>query len=453
MPRCIVGDARRATQPVTSGARLEELRLAAIEARIDAELALGRHDQLIPELEALAQRHPTRERLQGQLMLALYRAGRQADALEAYRRARRSLHDELGIEPGAPLRDLERGILNQDESLAAPHGAAKRAPGRTRARPMLLVAAGVVLAALAATLVLSTRDSSGGLSAVPPNHVGVIDPASGEVVAAVPVGIRPGPVTVGIGSIWVGNLDDRSLTRIDPLRRAAAATLSLDRRTPTGLDVGAGSVWVAHGRSGELSRVEPRFGEITRVVVTERPYAAPFGSVSFDAGLVWAVYGDSTLARMRASGRLSGSTLAGGSPSGVIAGEGAVWVANSGGASVERFDPITFEEGPVRVVSVGRQPVALALGAGALWVANRADDTVTRIDPDTNASVFTVPVGDEPVAIAVGAGAVWVANAGDGTVSQIDPSANEVVRVFDIGNPATGIAVGAGVVWVTVQSP
>jgi YVTN family beta-propeller protein len=439
----------------TEVARLEELRLAAIESRIDGELALGRHAQLIPELEALVQRHPSRERLQGQLMLALYRSGRQADALEAYRRARRALHDELGIEPGTRLRELERSILNQDESLSAQDVRADDPTRRTlRPRPIVLVAAGVVLAAIAAALVVLTHNSSGGLSVVPPNHVGVIDPTRGQVVAAVPVGIRPGPVTAGVGSVWVGNVDDRSLTRVDPVRRTAAATVSLDRRTPTGLTVGAGSVWVAHGRSGELSRVEPRFGEIARVVITERPYAAPYGSVSFEGGLVWAAYGDSTLARIRASvSRVTGSTLTGGSAAGVVVGGNAVWVANAGAATVERFDPITFEQGPVRAVSVGRRPVALALGAGALWVANRADDTVTRIDPDTNASVFTVRVGDEPVAVAVGAGAVWVANAGDGSVSQIDPDSNEVVRTIDVGNPVAGIAVGAGVVWVTVQSP
>ena len=292
-------------------------------------------------------------------------------------------------------------ILNQDASLAAPRTPVEDRPRRLQRRWTLLVAAGAVLAALAAGLVVATRKSQGGLSTVPPNHVGVIDPSLGEVVAAVPVGIRPGPITFGLGSIWVGNVDDRSLTRIDPVHRAAAATISLDRRTPTGVTVGAGSIWVAHGRSGELSRVEPRFGEIARLVVTDRPYAAPYGAVSTDRGLVWAVYGDSTLARIRAPGRLTGSTLTGGSPSGIASGGGTVWVANSGGATVERFDAITFEEGPIRVVSVGHQPVAVALGTGALWVANRADDTVTRIDPDTNASVFTIPVGDEPVAVAV----------------------------------------------------
>ena len=84
-------------------ARLEELRLAALEARIDADLALGRHDTLTAELEQLATEHPLRERLHGQLMLALYRCGRQADALAAYRRARDLLATELGIDPGEPL--------------------------------------------------------------------------------------------------------------------------------------------------------------------------------------------------------------------------------------------------------------------------------------------------------------------------------------------------------------
>src|SRR5689334_7838482 len=97
--------------------RLDELRLTALEDRIDAELALGRHVQLVGELERLVAEQPLRERMRGQLMLALYRSGRQADALEVYQRARRTLVDELGIEPGASLRKLERAILEQDPAL------------------------------------------------------------------------------------------------------------------------------------------------------------------------------------------------------------------------------------------------------------------------------------------------------------------------------------------------
>jgi predicted ATPase/DNA-binding SARP family transcriptional activator len=97
--------------------RLGELRLATVEARIDADLALGCHEAVVSELEALIARHPWHERFRAQLMLALYRSGRQADALDAYHDARRELLAELGIEPSANLQELERGILRQEPEL------------------------------------------------------------------------------------------------------------------------------------------------------------------------------------------------------------------------------------------------------------------------------------------------------------------------------------------------
>ena len=97
--------------------RLEELRLGAVEKRIDADLALGRRGELVAELEELVAEHPLREHLRAQLMLALYRCGRQADALEVHRRTREELSAELGLEPGRELRELESAILNQDPSL------------------------------------------------------------------------------------------------------------------------------------------------------------------------------------------------------------------------------------------------------------------------------------------------------------------------------------------------
>lgn len=98
-------------------ARLEELRLQALEQRIEAELQLGRHAELVGELERLVAAHPLRERLRGRLMLALYRSGRQVEALTVYQDARRVLVEELGIEPGKPLRELESAILRQDPAL------------------------------------------------------------------------------------------------------------------------------------------------------------------------------------------------------------------------------------------------------------------------------------------------------------------------------------------------
>jgi len=111
----------------TAIARLEEIRLAAVELRIDADLALGRHDELVGELEALVAEEPLRERFRRCLMTALYRSGRQAEALEAYQDTRRALVDELGVDPTPALQELERAILRQDPSLdveaPAPAGA------------------------------------------------------------------------------------------------------------------------------------------------------------------------------------------------------------------------------------------------------------------------------------------------------------------------------------------
>ena len=153
--------------------RLQERRAAAVEDRIEAELALGRHSALVGELEALVAAEPLRERLRRQLMLALYRSGRQADALGAYQQARRTLVDEIGLEPSRELQALEQAILVQDPSLdsptpappaapvAAPAGAyqAGRQAPQVGERQIPQVAERKVVSVLVADLVSSTEDS------------------------------------------------------------------------------------------------------------------------------------------------------------------------------------------------------------------------------------------------------------------------------------------------------
>ena len=112
------------------GGRLDDLRVAALEERIEADLALGRHAELIGDLEALIASNPHRERLREQQMLALYRSGRQTEALEVYRNVRATL-DEIGVEPGANLQRLEKQILNHDAAIDAPSS------GRRSLRPNL----------------------------------------------------------------------------------------------------------------------------------------------------------------------------------------------------------------------------------------------------------------------------------------------------------------------------
>src|SRR5262249_6387725 len=124
--------------------RLDELRLVALERRIEADLACGRHREVVPELEALAAAHPLRERPHELLMLTLYRCGRQADALETYRIARSRLVDELGLEPGTALQELERAILRHDAELDPPVSAVGRPPDGPSARTIVVAALDLV---------------------------------------------------------------------------------------------------------------------------------------------------------------------------------------------------------------------------------------------------------------------------------------------------------------------
>jgi YVTN family beta-propeller protein len=320
-------------------------------------------------------------------------------------------------------------------------------------RPLVFVAAAVVLFAVVAGAVLATRDSSGGLGRVQANHVGVIDPETNEIVAEIPVGIRPGQIAAGDGSVWVGNLDDRTMTRIDASQRSPAATISLDNRTPTGIAVGLGAVWVAHGVLGSVSRVDPQFGQVTRsIAVGGSAFGSPNGSVALGVGSVWVVFGDSTFARIDAAGGLLGKTLAGIQPAGVVVAGSSIWVTNSGDATVQRFNAETFRQKPLQTFNVGRRPTGIIYAEGAIWVANAGDGVVTRIDPGSGAT-HQISVGAGPTALARAAGAVWVTNTEAATVSRIDPQTNVVVDTIEIGNAPTGIAAADGLIWVAVQAP
>jgi YVTN family beta-propeller protein len=457
----------------------------AIQAAVEGQRALGGHlwpDQIAVRVRVgihSARATPVDGRYTG---LAVHRASRICSAGHGGQilvsQATHSLLEDEEEELAASLVDLGEHRLKDIErpvrlyqvaipglpaQFPAPRG---ETPGIDALAPTLppplwrrrgsLVAAVLAVAALIAAIFLATRGSGGGLGHVEPNHVGVIDPATNKIVGEVQVGIRPGPVAVGPGTVWVGNLDDRTLTKVDAKQRTSSGTFPLDSRTPTGIAVGAGSVWVALGALGKLAHVDPQFGQVTKTInIAGEALGTANGAVTVGEGSAWAVYGDSTVARVNPSSvTVVGRTFAGAAPAGVAVQSGYVWVVNTESATVQRYQPSTFEEGPLgSPTTVGRRPTAIAAGEGALWVANTGSDTVTRIDPGTPPTTEAIRVGDGPVAVAVGEGAVWVANAGDGTVSRIDPRTYEVVATIETRNAPSGIAVGDGFVWVSVQAP
>jgi DNA-binding SARP family transcriptional activator len=173
--RLAAGDAKAASRELESALGLwrgpapglEERRLAALENRIEADLVLGRHAQLVPELETLVARDPLQERLRGQLILALYRSGRQADALEQYRQTRETLVDQLGIEPSEALQELHRAILRHEPELEARRsGPAPYAdPTLPRSRLRWTLAAVAAIALLAGVVAALAFGPGGGSSA------------------------------------------------------------------------------------------------------------------------------------------------------------------------------------------------------------------------------------------------------------------------------------------------
>ena len=271
--------------------RLEELRLQATEDRIEAELALGRHRALVPELEVLARQHSNRERLVGQYMLALYRSGRQADALAAYRAARRELVDELGLEPGPGLRGLEAAVLAQDPALDLPRAKSAEPPtgvrvGRPRVLRFAFGAVAVLTLAGVAFLAFGGDDDADGV-AIAANGAGAVDAASGRVMTTVAVGSGPAGIASGAGRIWVANGADGTVTRIDPGGGHVDQTVRVGS-SPAGIATGAGSIWVANALDGTVSRIEPRGGEVVQTInVGRRPVSASVG-----AGAVWVADAD-----------------------------------------------------------------------------------------------------------------------------------------------------------------
>jgi YVTN family beta-propeller protein len=448
--------------------RLEELRLGATEDRIDADLALGRHADVTGELEALVAVHPLRERLHGQLMLALYRGGRQAEALAAYRAARQMMVRELGLEPGPALQRLERAILRQDRALdppattagpardpvppspappsLAPAGGAPR-PRPRRPRVAALAAAGAGI--LAAGLLIGFRGPAAGQATLAgASGLVAVDTASDQLVHATRLAGAPGAVSGGSGSVWVADPSEGKVSRVDPGSGAEVDRI-LVGGGPGSITSGAGAIWVASTVGATVTRIDPATEAVTQTIPL--PGTNP-GAIAYGAGGLWVA---DPVARELfevdpATGSLRRTLPLDLQPSALAAADGALWVAGYDTGTIEKVDPAAGRA--TAHVHVGSGPVALAAQAGSLWVANSLDATVSRVNPAALAVTATIPVGSGPDALAAGSDSVWVANRYAGTVSQIDPRRNRAVASVAVGGGPTSLVTGRGRLWVAVAA-
>ena len=458
-------------------ARLEELRLAAQEDRVEIDLVRGKDVDLVPELEALVAEHRYRERLTASLMVALYRAGRQTDALDAYARTRTAL-DELGLEPGEELRRLQTQILQHDPALDRPRPVSRLKTPAPRGRrrmlqALLLIVALIVLAAALRAFADFGRDST-AVSAVnvPKNSLVAIDPDTNAVVAAAPLDARPKGIALGGGAIWVGVYDDNVLLRIDPHTRRVVRAIAIGGE-PADIAAERGVVWVTNSVGtrtvGSISRVAARTNYVPKTVrlrqiVPGLPFtsaeAGPRG-VAIGGGSVWVAHSFSLVSRIDPrSAEIVRKILFPNPPQDVAFGSGRLWVMMSGENSVARVDPNTNAiEATTRIGAELDWLRAIAAGEGAVWVTSRAgSDSETqgklwRVDPASGRVTTAIRVGRSPLGVAVGEGSVWVANYEDGTVSRIDPETQEVVATIKVKRGAAEVAVGDDVVWVTVRDP
>lgn len=430
--------------------QLEEKRVAALEERFEAELAAGAGAELVTELERLVSEHPFRERLLAQLMLALYRAGRQAEALAALQAGRRRLAEDLGLAPGPALRQLEADILAHDAGLL-PHNAGARARPRRRPAPAV-VGALLVIAAVVGTVAVAVRDqprerSAGTVRDAVDPHAVAVSADRGRTSRTVRLPGPPAAVAAGHGSLWFALPAQSEVVRVDP------AGGGVSDRVPTGeapdmVAVSGESVWTARVADDTVLRIDPRTGTIAQRV---RLGSASVGALAVQGRKLWvADRAERALLEVdEASAGVARRIPLEAAPTTIAARDDQLWIADYDGNAVAQID--TRSGRTVATVQVGNGPSDIALDGDALWVANALDSTVSKVSLASHSVVATIPVGSGPSAIAVGAGAVWVASEHGAAVQRIDPAQARVRGTERVGGAPAAIVAHAGAVWAAIR--
>jgi len=417
--------------------RLEELRLAALEQRIQADLESGRCEAVVGELEVLVTRYPLRERFWAQLMLALYRSGRQGEALTAFDRVRGELADELGVDPGNSLQHLQQGILRQDPLLDQVHrvpvavdaatfdrstgemsahsrriGKEPRRlghPFRRRRNGFALAAAAAVVVSLVATLIPVVRSDETDRPNVSLPGMTIVDEDTGSQTAYIPPSeVNQGNYIFAADHFWAWAGDPDLFVKIDPESGAV-----MKRISPTSdvraYAVSGSSLWEVGNAT--LAEININLGaEVARYPLPRDP----------------ALPGEQT---------------------GVAVADGSLWVTRGGLNEVLRIDPKSGDV--VDVYSGVPGPVTIAVDAGYAWTISNFKG-VTVLDLATGHVVrVRIPAGPLQY-VAAGGGYGWVSDEAKGVVYKID-QAGHVVATYTTGQGARPMSFADGVLWVANQ--
>ena len=480
-------------------AQLDELRMAALMERIDCDLALGRHEQVLGELSRLVREHPLRERLRSQQMLALYRADRQVEALDAYAEARRTLVDDLGIEPSEALQRLQQAILRHDPSLETPEGTAAvndlqpGVPARTHAAtaepdgassrpryrprrpnlPRLVVRplprprgrkpAVLILLILVASGVAATILSTSSAHATPPilpNSLVRLDPRSGKVVSVARMGADPGEIgaiAVTPTAIWTANDGDGTISRYDLRTRRAETRGGLPYLPDDTVDHvvadANGNAWFT-SEMPTVTRLTPgsRGASASLHSLKAETIRVPGPAVGYEAlggGYLWTVVGPYTFPgaddRLTVIDPVSNvvvdSVRLGHATTALAFGDGTAWV----GAGTDA-------------------PSGPSLGASWLYAIRAGGDEPGQLFLDRQPLRRLLDTGDTwgPIGIAVGENAVWVLTCGICNLGpkpyaehrmllKIDPDTLHILMRIPLHRQTDYLAVGAGSVWLTAK--
>lgn len=451
--------------------RLGDVRIAAEEGWVQAHLDLGHDTTALAYLDRLVREHPLREGLFGQRMLALYRTGRQAEALATYRELRDRLADELGIEPNRALRRLQQQVLQQDPTLlrrtaqsdnsdvgvSALSAATEVVPPdmsgtagsvsslrlgsrrRLSARRLLvaLVACGLVGLVLA-----DSRPGSTATRTLLDNAVEVLD-SDGRVVDQIAVGTTPGAMAFGGGSVWVANQSDNTVMRIDPLAMTVTQRFVVGI-APTAIVATDDDVWVANFGDATVTRINIAGNRVSQAVpVGARPAALTAGA----DGIWVANSADNTVQRIDpASGTPGPAFDVGDGPDGLLVMGDTLWVANGRDGTLSRLAATSGRPVP-GPLHTGSGPRGLVAVGDDVWVADQLSQSVTRIDATSRTHPVYVP--DGPTAVVEADGAVWASSEYAGSLTRIEPDTSRLTTV-PLGGSPLALAEVYGRLWVSV---